>query len=79
MPGLTPSIGDKLDAIYCALYEGTGLGSLELTVNTLNIAAPNVPANASDTGTAGDVAWDANFIYICVATNTWKRVAIATW
>lgn len=27
MPGATPSIGDKLDAIYCALYtNGTGTG-----------------------------------------------------
>ena len=24
-------------------------------------------------------AWDANYIYICVATNTWKRAAIAAW
>lgn len=37
------------------------------------------PASASATGTAGTVAWDANYIYVCVATNTWKRVAISTW
>ncbi len=37
------------------------------------------PASASATGTAGDVKWDASYIYICIATDTWKRVAIATW
>ncbi len=37
------------------------------------------PASASDTGTTGMIRWDANYIYVCVATNTWKRVAIATW
>lgn len=37
------------------------------------------PASASDTGTAGEVRWDASYLYICTATNTWKRVAIATW
>jgi hypothetical protein len=37
------------------------------------------PANASDTGVAGSITWDANFIYVCVAANTWKRIAIATW
>jgi hypothetical protein len=37
------------------------------------------PANASDTGTKGEIRIDANHIYICTATNTWKRVAIATW
>lgn len=38
-----------------------------------------VPSSASDTGTAGDVSWDADYIYVCTATDTWKRVAIATW
>jgi hypothetical protein len=37
------------------------------------------PANASASGQAGEIRWDASFIYICVAANTWKRVAIATW
>ena len=37
------------------------------------------PASATATGTAGDIRYDAEFIYICVATNTWKRAAISTW
>lgn len=37
------------------------------------------PTSASAAGTAGDISWDASFIYVCTATNTWKRVAIATW
>lgn len=37
------------------------------------------PASAADTGTAGDHSWDANYLYICTATNTWKRAALATW
>ena len=37
------------------------------------------PASASASGVVGTVAWDASFIYVCTATNTWKRVAIATW
>lgn len=39
----------------------------------------NVPSSASDTGEKGQIAWDTDYIYICTATNTWKRVAIATW
>lgn len=39
----------------------------------------HTPSAANDTGTQWEVAIDANFIYICVATNTWKRVAIAGW
>lgn len=37
------------------------------------------PASATSTGTAGEIKWDTNYIYVCVATNTWKRVAISTW
>lgn len=37
------------------------------------------PASAAAAGTAGQVAIDSGFIYICIATNTWKRVAISTF
>lgn len=37
------------------------------------------PASAAASGTAGSVVWDASYIYVCTATNTWKRAAIATW
>lgn len=39
----------------------------------------HTPSSASDTGTAGTITWDTNYIYVCTATDTWKRVAIATW
>ena len=38
-----------------------------------------VPASASATGVAGTVVTDSDYIYVCTATDTWKRVAIATW
>ena len=41
--------------------------------------ATKTPATAAATGTAGDIAWDTGYIYVCTATNTWKRIAIATW
>jgi hypothetical protein len=37
------------------------------------------PASATATGVTGTVVWDANYIYVCIATNTWKRAAITTW
>jgi peptidoglycan/xylan/chitin deacetylase (PgdA/CDA1 family) len=38
-----------------------------------------VPATATSAGTAGDVAYDSSFVYVCVATNTWKRSALSSW
>ena len=60
----------------------TTTGGVTLTNKTLTspiITSGSVPASASATGTAGQIQWDADYIYVCTATNTWKRVAIATW
>jgi hypothetical protein len=37
------------------------------------------PTSATDTGTKGQVKWDANYVYVCVDTNTWKRSPLSTW
>lgn len=37
------------------------------------------PTSSAATCTAGQHAWDANYEYRCVATNTWKRAALSTW
>ena len=36
------------------------------------------PTSKGDTGTAGQIAKDANWLYLCTAASTWKRVALAT-
>jgi hypothetical protein len=43
------------------------------------ISGPTTPATAGSSGVAGTIVWDSEYIYVCVATDTWKRVAIATW
>jgi hypothetical protein len=37
------------------------------------------PATTSSTGIAGQIAYDASYIYVCTATNTWRRAEITTW
>jgi len=43
------------------------------------ITTSRTPATSSSTGRAGTIAWDSNYLYICVATNTWKRSDINIW
>lgn len=45
----------------------------------LNLHTAKTPASATAAGTAGDVCFDAFFMYYCVANNTWKRTALASW
>ena len=39
----------------------------------------DAPVTASSAGTVGDIRYDSSYVYICIATDTWKRAAIATW
>jgi hypothetical protein len=39
----------------------------------------SAPSAYNSTGTAGTIAYDANYVYVCVATNTWRRSALAKW
>lgn len=38
-----------------------------------------IPASSTATGTAGEICWDANYIYVATGTNTWKRAGLSTW
>lgn len=54
----------------------------ENPIVSLSITAPDivtVPATASSTGSAGQIAFDSSYLYVCVATDTWLRTAITTW
>jgi hypothetical protein len=36
-------------------------------------------ASPGSTGISGQIAWDGTYIYVCVSTNTWRRVPLLTW
>jgi hypothetical protein len=38
----------------------------------------SAPPTSTTLGIAGQIAFDANYIYICTATNTWKRTSTLT-
>jgi hypothetical protein len=42
-------------------------------------ATSQTPASATAAGAAGQIAWDANYGYVCTATNTWRRFALVAW
>lgn len=43
-----------------------------------NVLCVTAPATKTSAGTAGQIAFDTNFIYKCVSTNVWTRAAMAT-
>jgi hypothetical protein len=56
-----------------------GASKLVVADDSIQINTAKTPASAAATGTTGEFAWDASYFYICTATNTWRRVAHATW
>lgn len=57
----------------------SGGALLQVNDNRIRIATAKTPASATDTGTAGEICWDTDYVYVCTATNTWKRSALSTW
>lgn len=57
----------------------TSDGDLRLVGDTVRVPVERTITNANDTGVKGDICWDSSYIYVCTATDTWKRVAISTW
>jgi hypothetical protein len=65
---------------FKVLFNGTTTIAGSVTSESLNVTALNTaPASATAAGTLGSIRFTADHIYVCVATNTWKRVAIATF
>jgi hypothetical protein len=62
----------------CCLIAGVATQVLPDNLSVGKIKT-GTPASAAATGVAGQIRWDAAFVYICVARYVWKRVAIATW
>ena len=52
---------------------------LDVNSNVFRVRSSKTPATAGAAGNPGDICWDSNYIYVCVATNTWKRAALSSW
>lgn len=54
-------------------------GNLTVGGSTITLTSSSTPASSTTACTAGTISWDSSYVYVCVATNTWKRSAISTW
>ena len=85
-PTSTVSVSGQLEALEI-LQSGSSIAldaDLIHTSGMIDSVSGNMPlqgtiASASTAGTLGQIRWDSNYIYVCVATNTWKRVLLSTW
>jgi len=73
--GTLDEVGEiSFDAVG-AMTSTSTITAAAFNVRTLNTA----PGEATADGDLGEIRVAGDFIYVCVSTDTWKRVAIATW
>ena len=75
----------KRNAFHLDVNGNVGIGDanpaakLDVNGDTIRVRDSKTPASQSADGSAGEIVWDANYVYVCVAANTWKRSALSTW
>ncbi len=47
------------------------------TIVTASSLSEGTPSGSGDTGTKGSLQFDASYLYVCTATDTWTRIALA--
>ena len=77
--------GESSNRLEFGFYDNDGVfqvladETVAVKGDRLRIKTAKTPASASAAGNAGDICWDSDYVYVCTATDTWKRAAIATW
>lgn len=69
----------QLSVFSAAAGEIARFSAATATVPALVVQGTMTPASASSPCAAGQINWDQNYFYVCVATNTWKRASLASW
>jgi len=68
---LTQNLGtasNRFNTVYANTFEGGVV-----------ISNPPPPATSTSSGTTGQLAYDASFMYVCVSTNVWVRSPLSTF
>ncbi len=68
-------IGKTADDNVNKLQVSGTVVSAQYKLSALNTA----PDSSTAPGTLGEIRFDENYMYVCVATNTWKRCPLTTW
>lgn len=70
---------DSLGRLLINTSAESGGALLQVNGDRIRVGVSKTPASASAAGTAGEICWDSSYIYVCTASNTWKRAQLSTW
>lgn len=82
MSGGLATVKSSTGSLYFSTGPSSGMYISGTTLNLLGafkLGPSSTPASSNATGTTGQLRWDADYVYLCTATNTWKRTPLTTW
>jgi hypothetical protein len=75
--------GDLTGSVFAddssLLVDGINSTATLTALTTGNVTTTPQTVTSTSPGTAGQIAVDADYVYVCTATNTWKRAALSTF
>ena len=79
--GITASGASNIaNVLTVNLLTVNGSSTYNGNVVVANVYTPNSAAGGNTSvGSTGQITYDSNYIYVCVAPNVWKRAAISLW
>jgi hypothetical protein len=57
----------------------TTTAPLDINATTIRLRASNTPVSQTSAGEQGTMCWDGAYLYMCIATNQWRRIAWRDW
>ena len=79
--GLT-NVSNTLNTTTGDLYafykkDNSNITNVSANLTALNFQPTSIPTSKTSAGTKGQITYDENYVYLCVADNTWKRLPSA--
>jgi hypothetical protein len=74
-----PALNPTSNPPVIHVQKADGSGDAAFAAGSITVTTPHTPVTAFEPCLAGTIAWDANFVYVCVAANSWRRSALAAW
>jgi hypothetical protein len=66
-------------SLYGQACSTTSLCYFQCDGDTIRMSTLRTPASSTATGNMGEWCADANYFYVCVSANVWKRAALSSF
>jgi hypothetical protein len=71
--------GEQIKSLYEGEFDTNAYTDAEKIKLASTLVVVPVPVTSTSPGQVGNIAVDTDYIYVCVASNTWKRNVLTDW